>query len=360
MPDPAHPAAVMPTASPDDAAETLNRGGLVGLPTETVYGVAARADLPGAMARLRELKQVGPDERFALHLSNADAALAALPAPSRWLERLLRKALPGPVTFEVHPSDGGPPVTLRCPDHPLTQRLLRAAAGPVVAASATPRGARPALDADAAALALGPAADAVLDGGRCRFGRPSTLVQLKPLGDGSTTVHQSASPDGRYHVTVVRSGVIDERMLRNMQTTHLLFVCTGNTCRSPMAEAVAKKRLEGKPDVRVGSAGVYAGEGQSASAEAVDAMRELGIDLSGHRSRPLSNDLIRAADRIFTMTESHRQAVLAQAPHAADKVVRLDEDRDIDDPYGAGPDVYRRTARQIETALEQRLTEQLS
>ncbi|MEM9418037.1 MAG: low molecular weight protein arginine phosphatase [Planctomycetota bacterium] len=140
-----------------------------------------------------------------------------------------------------------------------------------------------------------------------------------------------------------------------MARFHLLLVCTGNTCRSPMAEVLAWKILEDQPGVVVGSAGVFAGVGQPASPEAVEAMKTIGLDLSQHRSQPLTPELLEQVDQIYTMTESHRQAVLAQAPSAIDKVQRLDPDADISDPFGASLPVYQETAEQIKQALEARL-----
>lgn len=142
-----------------------------------------------------------------------------------------------------------------------------------------------------------------------------------------------------------------------MPRFHLLLVCTGNTCRSPMAEALAKKVLKDQPGVEVGSAGVYAGNGQPASGEAVQAMKTIGLNLSGHRSRALTAEMIEKVDQIYTMTESHRQAVLAQAPHAVDKVQRLDPKADISDPIGGSLEIYQDTAEQIQRALEFRLKE---
>lgn len=123
-----------------------------------------------------------------------------------------------------------------------------------------------------------------------------------------------------------------------------------------MAEVLARDVLADQPGVTVGSAGVFAGAGQPASPEAVAAMKAIGLDLTGHRSRPLTDELIDAADEIYTMTESHRRAVLAEMPQAEGKVQRLDPDGDIEDPIGASQAVYERTADQIRRALETRLT----
>lgn len=124
-----------------------------------------------------------------------------------------------------------------------------------------------------------------------------------------------------------------------------------------MAEVMAKRVLADEPGVTVGSAGVFAGEGHPASGEAIEAMDLIGLDLTGHRSRMLTADLINEVDQIYTMTSSHRQAVLAQYPHAETKVQRLDPDRDISDPFGADLSVYQETACQIQSALEARLKE---
>ena len=127
-----------------------------------------------------------------------------------------------------------------------------------------------------------------------------------------------------------------------------------------MAEAIAREVLAGKPEIKISSAGVFAGAGSPATMETVQAVEQLGLDLTSHRSQPLTPDLIADADQVFTMTESHRQAVLAQMPHAADKVQRLDPDGDIADPIGGDLPVYRDTAAQIRRALERRLKEHLA
>jgi protein-tyrosine phosphatase len=147
----------------------------------------------------------------------------------------------------------------------------------------------------------------------------------------------------------------------------VLFVCTGNTCRSPMAEGLAKHalaQLKGvsvdqleEAGIRVRSAGVMTSGGSPASAQAVEAMEKVGVDLTAHASSALTADLIQDADVIYTMTASHRQAVLVHNPAAADKTHPLDPEGDIIDPFGAPVDVYVQTAEMIREALAQRLAE---
>lgn len=135
---------------------------------------------------------------------------------------------------------------------------------------------------------------------------------------------------------------------------HVLFICTGNTCRSPIAAALMKHHY---PEVEVASAGVMATGGEPAAAEAVQAMGERQVDMD-HESQPLTKELIDWADVIFAMTQGHKDIMQRMFPGTERKTVLLKEyagtrgDKDIGDPIGGGSKVYHETAEEMEEALQ--------
>src|SRR5881394_2291954 len=139
----------------------------------------------------------------------------------------------------------------------------------------------------------------------------------------------------------------------------ILFVCTGNVCRSPMAEGIFRHAVKGRGDFCALSAGVGAIEGQPPSAYAVQALRELGIDISQQRSRMLTAELVSQADYIFGMTHGHVDAINLLYPQAVEKTFLLREfddtldvfEKDISDPIGGSLEVYLECRDQIEQGI---------
>ena len=358
--------------SVSEATRLLRRGELVGLPTETVYGIAASARRREAVQRLRDLKVDGRPQAFTLHVAELSQARAVLDAAPPAAVRLARRGMPGPLTLLIElddeaadgvaeslglsESDRGAVIQahtlgLRCPDEPLAEQVLREVDEPVVASSAHRAGTRPARHAEDAAARVGDAVAAVIDGGRTRYGKPSTVVRVPRAGG-------AGGPAGKGALRIEREGVYDKRMVRDMARHTVLFVCSGNTCRSAMAEALADAQLAGtEGEVEVVSAGVMAMPGAPASAGAVRAMQQRGLALDSHRAQPLTRELVNRADVIYTMTAAHREAVLDLAPHAADKTHQLDPDHDVTDPIGADDAVYQATADMIHAAISRRFTE---
>ncbi len=163
--------------------------------------------------------------------------------------------------------------------------------------------------------------EVILNAGPTRLGRPSSTIRLRPDGG----------------IDVVYEGVLDERALRRRIERSVLFICTGNTCRSPMAEAIARQAsLRRGPEftpLRVSSAGAATSNGLPMTHESVVALREMQVDTRPHRSRELTRQMIEDADAVYVMTRGHARAVEEIAPGSEHKVRTLDPSgRDVPTP----------------------------
>ncbi|MDH7598116.1 MAG: L-threonylcarbamoyladenylate synthase [Sedimentisphaerales bacterium] len=351
-----------------EAAAIVEAGGLVAFPTETVYGLACRVRAD-CLERLDLVKGRPSDKRYTLHIGDRASLRNYLPHLPLKARKLIDKAWPGPLTavFELEPQileqqqarlgkevfdllyrDYS--IGIRCPDHAIASALLRQTACPVVAPSANPTGLPAPSDAQAVLSYLDGQIDLVLDGGPCRYGQSSTVARIGARG-----------------IEVLREGAYTAGQLQTWSSVTILFVCTGNTCRSAIAEGLCKaylaKRLGCEVDqlaimgYSVMSAGVMDLAGMTASNGAKAACAARGVDISGHKSQALTESVIQASDLIFVMDQSHRRAVLDLEPTAADRCLLLDDKGPIPDPIGQSAEVFERCATQIEAAIERRIRE---
>lgn len=325
------------------AAGLLARGGIVALPTETVYGVGVRADDEAAVARLRQLKGREADKPFTLVLPDMVSSFALARQVSAAGRRLAKRFWPGPLTLVVEALQGGS-VGLRVPGNDVTRAVLAQVGAPIALPSANPAGDPPACDAEQVLAYFAGHIDAVLDDGRVPIGEPSTVVDVRGLAP-----------------RVLRAGFLSENDIRRAAITSILFVCSGNTCRSPMAAALARSALAQRlgttvaelpaAGYRIASAGMYAGAGQAASAGARAAMDARQIDLSTHRSQPLTDALLAEQDRVYVMTGSLLAAVREVAPDPQ-RIEHIDPNRrDVSDPFGGSNEVYERCAHELEAKV---------
>lgn len=333
----------------EEAIRVISEGGLVVFPTDTVYGVGADPKNPEAVERIYRAKRRDRSKPIPLLISSPEAVEEVVESVPWTFRRLADAFWPGGLTIVLRAREGALPealtagsgkVGVRMPNHPLALKLIEGCGGMLAATSANLSGGKEATRLEEVDGELLEEVDLAIDGGETGGLAPSTVVDL------------TTSPP-----RVLREGAIpsSEIMKELERPLKVLFTCTGNICRSAMAEWMLREKLkeeglEGK--VEVDSAGTMSMFGNEPSKNARKVMEEIGIDISSHRSKQISRSLLREADLILAMARHHKDALRFLVPRSEGKLFLLSEfvgegEKDIEDPFGGSIEEYRKCRDEI-------------
>ncbi len=335
------------------AVEVIKKGGVVAVPTETVYGLVANALDLDAVGKIYEIKRRSPEKPLALFVRDIKEARKFAVFTEDAL-KLAEAFWPGPLTMVLRATEAAPKplvtpqgtIGIRIPDDQVVMAILDAAGVPLASTSANVSGMPPARTSNEVIDQLGDSVDFVIIG-TAGGAAPSTVLDL-------TKERPIVIRKGPIPFLKVESIISKEVMLDRGVNMNVLFVCTGNLYRSQIAEAVTREYLPGEFRDRVftESAGISALHGVPIPSDVVKVLEEMGIRVGDKRARPLNRQMIEKADIIYVMEKRHLEKLKSLG--AGDKTRMLSYD-DIPDPVGRSYPFIKMVAEGIKTIIERQV-----
>lgn len=330
--------------------EAFNKGKIVAFPTDTVWGMGCILS-EGCIRKLYKIKK-GRKKPFIVFIPEKDWVIRYARKPGKNVDILLDNLWPGPITVilkakkdvpkKLVSKDGG--ISFRIPGHKKLLEIINSLNQPLITTSANLPGKSPPKSKEEINI---PEIEYIMEGKSYR-NIPSTIIDISRQPP-SLIRH---GPIGALEIEYY----LKRKVLIPYEKFRVLFVCTGNTCRSPMAEYFLKNKIKNK-NIVVKSCGTFAEDGIPPSENAILAMKEIGINIEKHRSHQLTDELIEWADIILVMEPSERIDMLAFTPLADLKTFYLKTFRRgnspaiIPDPIGQEIQVYRKVRDIIEKSI---------
>lgn len=323
------------------AGGLINQGKLVAFPTDTVYGLGTNAFNQKAVEKIFLVKGRNWRKPLAVLISDLSQLPLLKVEINKKAQKLIPKFWPGPLTLIMRSNfflpgvNVGQTIGVRLPNSDLVRKLIDLTGFPIAATSANLSGHLSPTSGEEVISDLAGKIDLIINAGFIP-GIESTVLDV-------TVTPPRLLREGKIRRDEIMKviGELDNSLpvKDNLVVKKILFVCTGNTCRSAIAEGLMKRILSQKEIIglQVLSAGTSASFGKEADSLAVLALKEEEVDLSSHRSQPLAADLMHKADLILTMTEKHRNEILSWFPEIRSKVFLLKQFAGIDDD---NPNIY--------------------
>ncbi|MEW6686558.1 MAG: L-threonylcarbamoyladenylate synthase [Candidatus Edwardsbacteria bacterium] len=327
-------------------AKVLKSGGIVVIPTDTVYGLACDAYNQKTIKRIFKIKKRAPQKSLILFCKREEISSLTSEIPLS-AQKLMERFFPGPLTIILKASPVLPrwlvskngTVGIRLPQQSFVLTLLEKFHSPLATTSANLSGRGEPKSIEEVITNFWGKVELILDAGSSQKTSPSTVIDLT-----------------REPAVILRKGEISKNLLEEtigekikLERITVLFICTGNTCRSPLAQGYFQKiiPLKMKNRLIVISAGTAAVDGLPAAEYTQQVGLEQGFDLSRHRTRLLTDSLIKETDLIFAMESKHIEEILSIVPEASEKTFLLKQGGEISDPIGQPLEVYRQVFEEI-------------